>query len=146
MFRFIIGCVTSILVGAVGICHENRADAQVQDPEEVIRRLGGSLTRDDKSVDRPIVAVNLSRRLPTLSSVASGTATFYPAATDADVRILRALEKLEKLDLSDAFVTDRGLKDIGAIKSLMVLNLSNTRITDAGLVELKSPGLEELRG
>jgi hypothetical protein len=56
--------------------------------------------------------------------------------TDAALKELAGLKKLQRLDLSFTQVTDAGLKELAALTGLEALNLDFDRITDAGLKEL----------
>ena len=56
--------------------------------------------------------------------------------TDAGLKELAKLEKLEYLDLNDTKITDAGLKEVAKLQKLKELNLYNNQITDAGLKEL----------
>lgn len=54
------------------------------------------------------------------------------AVSDAGIRLLASLEKLEHLDLSGTGVTDAGLAAIARMPRLRTLILRGTRVTDAG--------------
>jgi internalin A len=56
--------------------------------------------------------------------------------TDAALKELAGLKKLQRLDLSLTQVTDAGLKELAGLTGLQTLNLDTDRITDAGLKEL----------
>src|SRR5215469_585809 len=60
----------------------------------------------------------------------------HTEVTDADLKCLAGLQKLNRLDLSATKVTDAGLKELAALKELNTLNLSATRVTGTGLKEL----------
>ena len=64
------------------------------------------------------------------------------AITDADLKHLRGMAKLEHLYLNGTPITDVGMKHIRPLVNLRVLGLNVTQITDAGLVHLK--GLPKL--
>ena len=63
--------------------------------------------------------------------------------TDAGLKHLKGLTKLERLYLSDTKVTDAGLMHLTGLTKLKTLSLRNTKVTDAGLEHLK--GLTELQ-
>ncbi len=92
-----------------------------------IERLGGRVTFDTKSRDRPATGVRL----------------FGPEFVDAHLMHLKALTSLQSLDLTNSKVTDAGLAHLKGLTRLQVLNLSGTQVTDAGLVHLK--GLTSLK-
>jgi hypothetical protein len=88
---------------------------------KLIEQLKGTVRRDDKQNDKPVVAVRLR-----LTKV-----------TDDDLKELKAFPQLADLNLSDTKVTDAGLKELKELKQLATLNLSATQITDAGLKDLQ---------
>ena len=92
-----------------------------------IRRLDGNVTLDEKSLDRPVVAVNL----------------IYTAAGDADLRRIAVLNQLRELRLSGTQVTDAGLECLQGLTQLETLTLHCTNVSDAGLKHIA--GLSQLR-
>lgn len=56
--------------------------------------------------------------------------------TDAALKELVGLKRLQRLDLSFTQVTDAGLKELTGLTDLQALNLDFDRITDAGLKDL----------
>jgi len=58
--------------------------------------------------------------------------------TDATLKQLKGLTKLERLDIDSTEVTDAGLKHLSGLTNLESLSLSHTKVT--------SPGLENLKG
>jgi hypothetical protein len=96
-------------------------DASQHAAVTAIKRLGGSVTFDTKSPDRPVTGVRL----------------FGPQFTDAHLVHLKGLASLETLSLYLPRVTDAGLVHLKGLASLQVLNLSATQVTDAGLVQLR---------
>jgi hypothetical protein len=62
--------------------------------------------------------------------------------SDAGLKEVAQLQRLQALDLTHTKVTDVGLKELAALQSLQALNLSGTPVTDAGLKELA--GLKNL--
>jgi hypothetical protein len=65
-----------------------------------------------------------------------GLSLGYARVTDAGLKELARLKRLEELDLDAARVTDAGLKELVRLKELHALNLDATALTDAGLKEL----------
>ena len=57
------------------------------------------------------------------------------AIGDEDVSIFRKFEKLQRLDISDSFVTDASLPTLQLLP-LLTLNISNTKITSEGIKKL----------
>ena len=60
-----------------------------------------------------------------------------PKITDADLKEVAKLQKLEWLSLAGTQITDAGLKEVAKLKQLTTLYLKGTKITDAGVAELK---------
>jgi hypothetical protein len=56
--------------------------------------------------------------------------------TDDDLALLEPLAELEDIDLSDAPVTDAGLRHLRGLKKLRSVVVTNTRITSQGIKEL----------
>ena len=64
--------------------------------------------------------------------------------TDADLRQLTAMPKLQRIDLSLTRITDHGLKELRFLKGIRVLNLYFAEnVTDEGIAPLL--GWKELR-
>lgn len=59
-----------------------------------------------------------------------------PRITDAGLKHLQALGKLEELNLNEHPITDAGLTSLKGLNNLRSLSLKQTRITDAGLRQL----------
>ena len=96
-----------------------------------IVRLGGKLTFDEKSPEKPVVGVDLSG--PQTGS----------KVTDADLECLAGMTSIQSLDISLNKVSDGGLKCLTGLTNLESLNLMGTTVTDASLERLK--GLTNLR-
>jgi internalin A len=65
--------------------------------------------------------------------------------TDGDLAVLREIKGLEMVWVSGTRVTDAGLKELKGIKGLRGLDVISCRITDAGMKDLKEmKGLQEL--
>src|SRR4051794_10449338 len=88
----VAGISESILIGQEEI---NESSAI-----EKIELLGGRIERDETLPDRPVVSVSFN-----------ATNRF----NDKYIHLLRAFTNLTKLDLSDATITDLGLKQIGKL-------------------------------
>src|SRR5207302_1019475 len=56
--------------------------------------------------------------------------------TDGGLKDLARLKSLQSLDLGGTKVTGTGLKELAELKDLQALQLSHTKVTDAGLKEL----------
>jgi hypothetical protein len=97
-----------------------RADEAEERAVQMVQKLGGKIDREGKSVDQPIVTIDLSGR----------------NLAEADLKQLAGLNRLYRLDLSRTGVTDRGLKALAPLQRLGVLDLSETKVTDAGLTRL----------
>jgi Leucine-rich repeat (LRR) protein len=80
-----------------------------------------------QAIGRPISAVMLSDT----------------PVTDADLKKLVGLKRLEVLNLSSTDVTDAGLKELSECGSLVGLNLDHTKVTDAGIKHLA--GLKKIK-
>ena len=92
-----------------------------------IERLGGKVTVNDRSPDKPVIGVDLS----------------YTTVTDAAMEYLMDLTDLQSLNLYHTKVTGAGLTHLKGLTKLQSLDLGETKVTDAGLEHLK--GLTELR-
>jgi hypothetical protein len=57
--------------------------------------------------------------------------------SDSDLKPLRVLSRLKKLQLNGSQITDAGLSVLSGLARLQSLDLSDTRITEAGLAQLK---------
>ena len=65
--------------------------------------------------------------------------------SDADVDLLLAFPGLRALDVSDAAITDDGLKGLATLKQLVMLNVSGTQVSASSLRHLaKCKELKEL--
>lgn len=92
--------------------------------EAVAARLegrGASVGRDDSRPDRPVVYVGMPE-----------------GATDADLRDLCELRRLDALDLGGTGITDEGLRRLSDLRWLRCLRLSGTGVTDDGLRHLEA--------
>ena len=57
--------------------------------------------------------------------------------TDASLKDVAKLKKLEMLGLDNTQITDAGLKEVAKLQKLEVLYLNNTQITKTGVAELR---------
>ncbi len=115
-----------------GITKRASGRASETNPEQAkaiaaIKKLGGMVTRDEKSLDRPVIAVHL----------------LNTKVTDAGLGNLERLTELRELCFVNTNVTDAGLEHLKGLTNLQTLQLSGTEVTDAGLEHLK--GLTKLR-
>ena len=111
-----------------------------------IKRLGGSVTIDEKSPGKPVIEVNLVgskvtdaslvylKGFPELKWLSLGNAK---KITNAGLLHLKGLAKLEFLNLDFTQVTDTGLVHLKGLTKLKKLYLWGTKVGDAGLVNLK---------
>jgi hypothetical protein len=69
-----------------------------------------------------------------------------PDVTDAELKLLSGLTRLQELDLNETQVTDAGLSTIAELKQLKRLRLKGTAITDDGFARhlATHPALQEL--
>src|SRR5947209_20048265 len=86
-----------------------------------LKRRGAAVGHDDSRPDCPVVYVGMPE----------GT-------TDADLRDLCELRRLDALDLAGTDITDDGLRRLSDLRWLRCLRLSGTGVTDAGLRHLES--------
>jgi len=85
-----------------------------------IEKLGGRVTRDEKSPGRPVVEVNL----------------WGTKVTDTGLEYLKELTRLQDLNLAGTRVTDAGLVHLKGLTKLQGLHLRKAKVTDAGVKEL----------
>jgi internalin A len=88
--------VLPLVIGLLLAVPSLYADDAEEKALKLVKRLGGTVTRDDKDPAHPVVSVDL-------------TATIM---TDAGLKDLAALKGLQTLDLSRTWVTDAGLKEL----------------------------------
>ena len=129
------------------------ADAEAK-AVAAVERLGGTVTRDEERPGKPVVEVHLGfskatdadlKELATLKRL-QVLALSYTAVTDAGLKELAALPSLRKLYLNDTGVTDVGMKELIRLRSLQALYLGGTTVTDAGLKQLAAlKGLQALK-
>jgi hypothetical protein len=103
-----------------------KSDDDRQRAIRAIEKLGGTVEVDKSEPDKPVRFVYLQSE----------------RVRDHDLVLLKALPGLRVVSLTDARITDEGLRLLGEMPELTSLYLRNTAITDAGLVHLK--GLKRL--
>lgn len=79
------------------------------------------------------VAANTDALIVSLSNVGKN-------AGDADLVLVKALPKVEQLDLRNSAITNAGLANLEGMASLTHLHLEGTGVTDEGLTHLKGLG------
>ena len=62
----------------------------------------------------------------------------FAQVTDAGLKDLKELKRLQSLSLRLTLITDAGLKELKELKSLQRLDLTFTQVTEAGVKELKA--------
>ncbi len=116
-----------------------------------IEKLGGKVTVDKKSPDKPAIRVDLQgsevtdaglEHLKGLTELQT-LDLWRTKLTGAGLVHLRGLTKLQLLEMSETKVTDAGLEHLKALTRLEALSLGSTKVTDAGLEHLK--GLTQLQ-
>jgi hypothetical protein len=118
-----------------------------------IKHLGGTVTLDDKSPDKPVTGVNFSHvfgltdaglaSVEPLTHLQSLNLEYTIRITNSGLEHLRGLAGLETLSLKSTQVGDAGLEFLAGLTELRSLNLYYTKVTDAGLAQLK--GLKRLK-
>jgi internalin A len=129
-----------------------RADEAEDRAVKAIQKLGGRITRDMKAKGKPIVGVNLDRTEVTdagLKHLAGlkrlqNLKLYGTKVTDAGLKELAGLKQLKHLSLYKSEVTDAGLKHLARFKQLKTFNLSKTKVTAKGIADLKK-ALPKLR-
>ena len=121
------------------VCLAVEPNAEQAEAIAQITKLGGTVTIDEKSPDKAVIAVTWHGR----------------QATDAAAVNLRGLTQLLSLNLHNSMVTDAGLANLKGLTRLQSLDVGGTlgsgvhrprelpQITHAGLVHLK--GLTKLQ-
>ena len=104
------------------------------------------VTRDVKQPGKPITELDfigcdlkdadLKKLAEVRISLRSLNLRYNLKLTDASLKELACLERLEKLYLPVTSFGDSGLKALAALKNLNALSLMGTRVTDEGLKEL----------
>ena len=100
---------------------KNKPNASQDAAVTAIEELGGHVTIDTKSPNRPVTAVNL----------------FRTQVTDPGLVHLKGMTKLDLLILSDTQVTAAGLMHLKGLTNLERLNLYGTKVTAAAVNKLQ---------
>jgi hypothetical protein len=102
-----------------------------QTAAKAIEKLGGSFTTDPQG----------SGHIVTVTLIGTNT-------TDADLKALKGLEKLESLFVGITQVTDAGLEELKGFKNLRTLGVRQTKVTAEGAKKLNEalPQCQILRG
>ena len=115
-----------------------------------IKKLGGKITRDEKSPGKPVISVDLQGTKVTDAWLANlkgltklKSLVLCHTAVDTGLEHLKGLTTLESLDLWNTAVTDKGLEHLKGLTQLQSLNLGVNKVTDKGLEHLK--GLTQLQ-
>lgn len=87
---------------------------------KALEKLGGKITVDETQTSRPVVEISLNAT----------------NASDMDLKDLKQLKSLQKLNISRTKITDAGLKEIKDLKALHTLLLGGTAISNAGLKDV----------
>src|SRR5579872_2924211 len=110
--------LVALLLGASSTFADEAEDRAVA----AVKKLGGTVIRDDKAPGRPVIGINLA----------------FTKAKDADLKIIPPIMGLRWLNLNGTKVTGAGLKELTPLKSLQEMQLASTRLTDADLKVLTS--------
>src|SRR5262249_1293565 len=111
---------------------------------QYIAMLGGSVLRDEKQPDKPIVGVSLADTKVTDADLKSlvdldhlwGLDLSGTKLTPTSLNALAPLKQLRSLALSRTTLTDATVKQLACLTQLQRLYLDDTNMTDAGLKEL----------
>ncbi len=101
------------------------ADPAEEKAVEYVKKLGGTIDRDNKALGKPVVEVDL----------------FGTKVGDADIKKLLAFKQLRVLVLFGTKVTGAGLAELAPLKHLQDLELSQGQVTDEALGNLRKAGL-----
>ena len=121
--------------------HCTRADKEEDRVVRNVEEWGGSVSRDDRAPNRPVVAVTLvgpragDEEVSQLSQFKQLRQVYLLDAriTSQGLKALKDLEKLHSVFLEGDFVTDATLRGLNALRNVRVLGLTRTRITDVGM-------------
>jgi hypothetical protein len=128
-----------------GLCLSSavRADDAEDKAVAFVKKLGGTVTRDEKAPGEPVITAKVRKvsdaGLKELAALKNLTTLdlWRTSVSDAGLKELAALESLNTLHLGGTKVTDAGMTALTALKNLNSLDLSKTEVTDAGLRELQ---------
>jgi formylglycine-generating enzyme required for sulfatase activity len=105
-----------------------------------IKKLGGSVTLDEKRPEKPVIGVSIAivPALPWRKDIE------HPRSfTDAEMTYLEGLTELQQLHLFGTKITDAGLEHLKGLTRLQQVDLRGAKITGTGLEYLK--GMTQLR-
>jgi internalin A len=149
MPRWILSAaLVALLLAAAPLYADDAEDAAVK----AVEKLGGKATRDEGDPAHPVVAVNLAgvpvgdgdlKSVAALTRLKTLDLSVCLAVTDAGLKHLTGLKRLEVLNLGYSGVTDAGVKRLAALTELRTLNLAGDSVTDEGLNALA--GMTKLR-
>ena len=120
-FRFLIAAITCTVLAS--------AQAAEMSPEQ---KDAASKLQAKGALVIP-VAANSDALIVSLSTVGK-------SAGDADLVLIKALPKVEQLDLRNTAITNAGLVNLDGMASLTHLHLEGTGVTDEGLAHVKGLG------
>ena len=120
-FRFLITAITCTVLAS--------AQAAEMSPEQ---KDAASKLQAKGALVIP-VAANSDALIVSLSTVGK-------SAGDADLALVKALPKVEQLDLRNTAITNAGLVNLDGMASLTHLHLEGTGVTDEGLAHVKGLG------
>ena len=142
-----VACLVAVLSGVALLfgCGDKEQTAVA-----TIEELGGEVTFDEESLERPVAKVILSGAEVTdigLENVKGLTSVRTlllnnTQITDAGLEHLNVLTNLQTLDVSGGLfgrpqVTDAGLEHLRGLTQLRQLNLDDTQVTNEGVEKLK---------
>ena len=110
-----------MLLFAIQGCGSQSATLTQEQAIAEIEKLGGKVTIDEKSPDKPVIRVDFSRT----------------EVTDDGLEHLIGLTNLQTLILNDTKVTDKGLEHLEGLTNLEWLQVG-ANVTDEGIGKLKT--------
>jgi hypothetical protein len=107
----------------------------------IVTMFNGTAIRDEQAPGRPVISVGIwnkelsEDRVKVLAGLKELRRVNLEkcSVTDAGVKELACLSRLQDLVLCETKVTDEGLKHLAGLKQLANLDLSKTAVTDAGM-------------
>ena len=112
--------IVLLLFGMLG-CGSQSATLTQEQAIAAIEEWGGKVTIDEKSPDKPVISVDLSRT----------------EVTDDELKLLKGLTKLQTLILNDTNVTDKGLEHLEGLTNLDWIQVG-PNITNEGVGKLQT--------
>jgi hypothetical protein len=117
MRRIAVMTVALSLLFASILCWAAEPNTEQAKAIAEIKELGGKVTIDEKSPDKPVISVDLHDS----------------QANDVGLKQLEGLTTLQELNLGYTIVTDAGLVHLKGLTNLKKLNLSHTHVNGPGL-------------